>query len=602
MTTDTVAKVAAATVGGGPARVVGIAKGVGMIEPDMATMIAVLLTDAEVDPTELDARFRRVVDRTFNCVSIDTDTSTSDTAVVLASGAAGPVDGDELEAALGDVAEALTKQIARDGEGAETLIEVVVDGARDAGAGQAGRQGDRQLAAGEDRRARRRPELGPGGDGDRQVPGRHRHRPGAGGDPLRRPGGVPDAGRRRRAGRAVRLPRPATRCASTSRSAPATPPARCGAATSPTATSASTPTTRPDGGPAAPGANYSERRRGRRVRDGIDGEDRRSGPSRAGRPDRTTAPEVRRSALQVGACPRPRRTRGGPRRRPGDGRAPRSRRKRRGARRRRAASVDRRRRRAPSGRRAAPSPTTWPAGCRHAGRGSRPRPVDPPADGAGVRHRLRPHPPARGSGRRHAQRRARGQRLHPRSGHLREPADPPARTSDQHLLAHELAHTVQQRGRTAARRPARSGARSASSSRSAAGRSSTSTRRHRNSCRRAAPLNNADINNTLLKKDTVIYSGPGYNLKPDQAADGSWHMEFVVEPPVPESTKGAGEPGGDDEGPARLLRRPDRRRCGAPTHPQQQLPRRTAVGAPARVRRGPCDRRPVGEDGRESRR
>ena len=80
---------------------------------------------------ELDERFRRVVERTFNCLSIDTDTSTSDTAVVLASGAAGPVDGDALEAALGAVAESLVKQIARDGEGAETLIEVVVDGARD---------------------------------------------------------------------------------------------------------------------------------------------------------------------------------------------------------------------------------------------------------------------------------------------------------------------------------------------------------------------------------------------------------------------------------------------------------------------------------------
>ena len=131
MTTDTVPKVADAVVGPGPARVVGIAKGVGMIEPDMATMIAVLVTDAAVDPEELDHRFRRVVERTFNCVSIDTDTSTSDTAVVLASGAAGPVDGDDLEAALGSVAESLTRQIARDGEGAETLIEVVVDGARD---------------------------------------------------------------------------------------------------------------------------------------------------------------------------------------------------------------------------------------------------------------------------------------------------------------------------------------------------------------------------------------------------------------------------------------------------------------------------------------
>jgi glutamate N-acetyltransferase/amino-acid N-acetyltransferase len=131
MTTDTVPKVAEARVGEGPARVVGFAKGVGMIEPDMATMIAVLLTDAATDSTDLETRFRRVVDRTFNCVSIDTDTSTSDTAVVLASGAAGPVDPDALEAALGEVAESLSRQIAADGEGAETLIEVVVDGARD---------------------------------------------------------------------------------------------------------------------------------------------------------------------------------------------------------------------------------------------------------------------------------------------------------------------------------------------------------------------------------------------------------------------------------------------------------------------------------------
>jgi glutamate N-acetyltransferase/amino-acid N-acetyltransferase len=131
MTTDTVPKVASAVVGQGPARVVGVAKGVGMIEPDMATMLAVLLTDAAVAADELDRRFRRVVDRTFNCVSIDTDTSTSDSAVVLASGAAGPVDGDSLETALGAVAESLTKQIARDGEGAQTLIEVVVDAARD---------------------------------------------------------------------------------------------------------------------------------------------------------------------------------------------------------------------------------------------------------------------------------------------------------------------------------------------------------------------------------------------------------------------------------------------------------------------------------------
>lgn len=129
MTTDTVPKLAVATVG--PARVVGIAKGVGMIEPDMATMLAFVLTDAEVPAPELDARFRRVVAQTFNSVSVDSDTSTSDTAAVLASGAAGPVDGDAFERALYDVCLALTKAIARDGEGAETLLEVHVTGARD---------------------------------------------------------------------------------------------------------------------------------------------------------------------------------------------------------------------------------------------------------------------------------------------------------------------------------------------------------------------------------------------------------------------------------------------------------------------------------------
>jgi glutamate N-acetyltransferase/amino-acid N-acetyltransferase len=132
MTTDTVPKVAATLVGAGPARVVGIAKGVGMIEPDMATMIAVILTDAELAATELDAVFRRVVGRTFNCVSVDTDTSTSDTAVVLASGAEGPVDPAEFETALETVSRELTLLIARDGEGATKLIEVTVDAARDA--------------------------------------------------------------------------------------------------------------------------------------------------------------------------------------------------------------------------------------------------------------------------------------------------------------------------------------------------------------------------------------------------------------------------------------------------------------------------------------
>ena len=125
MTTDTVPKVAAASVGS--ASVVGVAKGVGMIEPNMATLITLLFTDADLAPSDLDSIFRRTMDRTFNCVSIDTDTSTSDTAVVLANGAAGPVDLGEFEAALYSVAKSLTVQVARDGEGAEKLIEVTVE-------------------------------------------------------------------------------------------------------------------------------------------------------------------------------------------------------------------------------------------------------------------------------------------------------------------------------------------------------------------------------------------------------------------------------------------------------------------------------------------
>jgi glutamate N-acetyltransferase / amino-acid N-acetyltransferase len=131
MTTDTIHKVSSAVIGAGPARVVGIAKGVGMIEPDMATMISVLLTDADLPADQLSIIFRRVMDRSFNCVSVDSDTSTSDTAIILASGAAGHVDLAEFEAALLEVAISLTKQVARDGEGAETLIEVHVTGARD---------------------------------------------------------------------------------------------------------------------------------------------------------------------------------------------------------------------------------------------------------------------------------------------------------------------------------------------------------------------------------------------------------------------------------------------------------------------------------------
>jgi len=129
MTTDTHPKIATATVGG--STLVGIAKGVGMIEPDMATLLTFFFTDAVIDPAALDAMLRRVVATTFNALSIDTDTSTSDSAVIWANGLAGPVDLDAFEAAFGGVALALVKMIAADGEGASKLIEVRVTGARD---------------------------------------------------------------------------------------------------------------------------------------------------------------------------------------------------------------------------------------------------------------------------------------------------------------------------------------------------------------------------------------------------------------------------------------------------------------------------------------
>ena len=129
MTTDTHPKIVRARCGA--ATIVGVAKGVGMIEPNMATLLTFFCTDAEVAADDLDRVFRDVIDRTFNAVSIDTDTSTSDTAAIFANGVAGPVDIEEFAVALEQVALALVKMVARDGEGASKLIEVRVRGARD---------------------------------------------------------------------------------------------------------------------------------------------------------------------------------------------------------------------------------------------------------------------------------------------------------------------------------------------------------------------------------------------------------------------------------------------------------------------------------------
>ncbi len=133
MTTDTHAKCASRQLNGsrGQVALMGIAKGVGMIEPNMATLLAYFYTDAEIAPAALDEVFKSVMDRTFNALSIDTDTSTSDSAMILANGLGGEVDRAEFEQALYEVALELVLQIAADGEGASKVIEVTVEGARD---------------------------------------------------------------------------------------------------------------------------------------------------------------------------------------------------------------------------------------------------------------------------------------------------------------------------------------------------------------------------------------------------------------------------------------------------------------------------------------
>ena len=140
LTTDTRTKEAAvrAEIGGVTVTVGGTAKGSGMIHPNMGTMLAFLTTDAAVEEGCLQETLNWVVDRTFNRVTVDGDTSPSDVAILLANGAAGgetftlgSTDYPVFAAAVEEVACSLAKEIARDGEGATRLVEVVVEGARD---------------------------------------------------------------------------------------------------------------------------------------------------------------------------------------------------------------------------------------------------------------------------------------------------------------------------------------------------------------------------------------------------------------------------------------------------------------------------------------
>ncbi len=139
MTTDTFAKAARATakIGRETVTIQGIAKGSGMIAPDMATMLAFVFTDAAIPAKVLQAMLSKSTARTFNCVTVDSDTSTSDTLIAFATGAKPSPKGlkaadPRLKAfakALDDVCHDLALQVARDGEGAEKLIEISLNGA-----------------------------------------------------------------------------------------------------------------------------------------------------------------------------------------------------------------------------------------------------------------------------------------------------------------------------------------------------------------------------------------------------------------------------------------------------------------------------------------
>ena len=138
MTTDTFPKMEARSgqAGGVAYSIAGIAKGAGMIMPNMATMLSFIICDALVEPAFLRQAFRRAVDRSFNAITVDGDMSTNDTCLILANGlagnpsiSAGPPDGEAFETLLQEVLLSLAKQIVKDGEGATKFVEIRVCGA-----------------------------------------------------------------------------------------------------------------------------------------------------------------------------------------------------------------------------------------------------------------------------------------------------------------------------------------------------------------------------------------------------------------------------------------------------------------------------------------
>jgi glutamate N-acetyltransferase/amino-acid N-acetyltransferase len=135
LTTDVGPKVAQATflLGGKRGRLVGVAKGAGMIHPNMATMLAFVMTDADVDAVTLQRSLKSAVDQSFNAISVDGDTSTNDTVLVMASGKLGNAahaDLTDFKRALDAVCRQLAWMIVRDGEGATRVMEIEVTGAK----------------------------------------------------------------------------------------------------------------------------------------------------------------------------------------------------------------------------------------------------------------------------------------------------------------------------------------------------------------------------------------------------------------------------------------------------------------------------------------
>lgn len=137
-TTDTHRKETVAPVGDSGAVVGGMAKGAAMLAPNMATMLAVLTTDAESTPEELVEMLRAAVSTSFNILMTDACRSTNDTVILMASGAAGPVPGDDLAIAIGSACAELAAQMAGDAEGATKVVRLTVRGAADAADAEAG--------------------------------------------------------------------------------------------------------------------------------------------------------------------------------------------------------------------------------------------------------------------------------------------------------------------------------------------------------------------------------------------------------------------------------------------------------------------------------